>query len=98
MPVECYKANGIIQSDSIKGESFMIYNLDYPKLHRSLAIKFTKDFPHTILAWEERYPSSLKNPSNLQITKAQLTHQIKSAYWSKNAVRDSIILPKLGLD
>lgn len=70
------------------------YTVEYTD--RQLTIYFEKDFPHTILGWEETYLSGFGNPEKLT-TKAKRINTIKSAYWGKNSNADRQIRKELGL-
>jgi len=67
------------------------YTIRYLNLSRSLTIKFEKDFPYQILAWEESYkPLAVNsNKKETMITKAKRTNKIMLDYWNKNSVADS---------
>ncbi|MEM7296774.1 MAG: hypothetical protein AAF391_00740 [Bacteroidota bacterium] len=70
------------------------YSLEYD--NRQLTIYFEKDFPHTILGWEETYVSGFGNPEKLT-TRAKRINTIKSAYWGKNSNSDRELRKELGL-
>lgn len=63
------------------------YMVEYGKNH-SLIIHFEKDFPYTILGWEERYPDVMQGKTRL--TKATLRKQLMLDYWTKNNLADTI--------
>ena len=63
---------------------------------RELVIYFEKDFPFSILGWEETYLSGFGSPEKLT-TKAKRINSIKSAYWEKNSNADRKIRKGLGL-
>ena len=63
---------------------------------RSLDIYFEKDFPYTILGWEEKYTSGFRSPSEMS-TKAFLKKSIKSPYWQQNSNADRAVRKELGL-
>jgi len=73
--------------------AFLIYTIKYPKLNRTLSIKATKYFPHTIESWEETFASRGK----ILTTKAEKIKTIQVAYWSKNGVADIEERKELGL-
>ncbi len=60
------------------------YEITYPELKRALKIRFTQDFPHKILGWEESFISFGKPLT----TKATLKKAIKTAYWGQHSNRD----------
>lgn len=72
---------------------FRIYKLHYPSTQRSLEIKFSKAFPHTILGWTETYKEKDKELT----TRATLINSIQSDYWNKNHNSDSSLRKELGL-
>jgi hypothetical protein len=78
-----FKAFDAIASLEEKGD-YLIYTINYPNLGRTLSIKATKDFPHTIESWKETFTSRGKTLT----TKAEKIKTIQSAYWSKNGVTD----------
>ncbi|WP_420572837.1 septum formation inhibitor Maf [Kordia sp.] len=73
------------------------YTLDYPKLNRKLTINFNTSFPHDILSWTEVSKSGYGNSAKTLTTKATRIKQLKSPYWSKNSVKDSVLRKELGL-
>ncbi len=83
--------------DLITGDSTSTYTLDYPTLDRSLSIEFESKFPHKILGWKETYPEGFGDPQ-MMTTSAELLTAIKSDYWTKNAVKDSVFREKLLLE
>ncbi|WP_189663257.1 septum formation inhibitor Maf [Polaribacter sp. IC063] len=87
---EAYEA---IASLKEKG-GFQFYSINYPKLNRTLTLKFTKSFPHTIESWEETVSSRGKQLT----TKAEKIKTIQAAYWNKNGVADVSERKELGLD
>lgn len=64
--------------------NFVIYNIDYPSLRRTLNIVISKNFPHNIESWEETINSRGKK----LITKAEKMKTLKSKYWNKNSPDD----------
>ena len=75
-------------------DDFMIYEINYPSLQRSLTITASKAFPYTIERWEESFSSRGK----MLTTKAVKIKTIQSAYWSKNGVADIEERKELGLN
>lgn len=78
----------------ITQDSVMIYEINYPKLQRTLKITATKSFPYTIESWEEIIISRGKQLT----TNATKIKTIQSAYWNKNGVNDVKERKELGLD
>ncbi len=73
------------------------YTLNYPKLNRKLSINFNSSFPYDILGWTESSTSGFGNNAKILTTKASKIRQLKTPYWSKNSVKDSILRKNLGL-
>lgn len=70
----------------------------YPELNRSLKIKFQKEFPYKILAWEETYESGWGEAKKILTTKAVLNKTLKSPYWEKHHNVDADLRKELGLE
>ncbi|WP_439132044.1 septum formation inhibitor Maf [Polaribacter sp.] len=75
-------------------DGFMIYEINYPTLQRTLKIRATKTFPNSIASWEETIVSHGKTLT----TTAKKIKTIQSAYWNKNGVTDVDERKELGLD
>lgn len=75
-------------------DGFMVYQITYPTLQRTLSITATKTFPYTIESWEETIFSRGKTLT----TTAKKIKTIQSAYWNKNGVADVEERKELGLD
>jgi len=74
-----------------------IYTIDYADLKRTLAIKFEKEFPHRILAWEETFMNGFGKSAKMLTTTAVRTHSLMLDYWSKNKEADSHYRDELAL-
>ena len=93
IPLKTYEATATLtNSDSIS-----TYTINYPKLNRKLEISFNSSFPYDILGWTETASSGLGNSAKIMVTKATKIKQLKSPYWSKNSVKDSVLRKKLAL-
>jgi len=90
-PLKAEKA--IISLEKTTKTDQLLYQINYPKIGRSLLIYFDQAFPHIIQSWEEH---STRHP-NL-ITKATRKKTIKSDYWNKNRLKDSLYRDELGLE
>lgn len=75
-------------------DNFIVYQINYPTLKRSLIITASKAFPYTIESWEETIFSRGKKLT----TKAAKITTIQSAYWSKNGVTNVEERKALGLN
>jgi len=71
----------------------MVYEIRYPERDRTLKITFEKEFPRSILAFEETVYSWGKTLT----TRAVRSHQTMEDYWSHNAVSDEPMRKALGL-
>jgi len=78
-------------------ETTSTYTLEYPKLNRKLTINFNTSFPYDILGWTESTTNGYGSNAKTLTTKATRIKQLKTAYWSKNSVKDSILRNELGL-
>lgn len=88
-----FQAYETIASLEIK-EGFLIYKINYPNLKRTLTIKATEVFPHTIESWKE----TIYSRGKILTTTAKKIKTIQSAYWSKNGTADKQERKELGLD
>lgn len=71
-----------------------VYIIQIPELKKSLTITFEKEFPYTILGWEESYPGF---DGTLLKTTATLNKTIMSDYWNKHNLEDRVLRKDLGL-
>mmetsp|Transcript_438 Transcript_438/g.1803 ORF Transcript_438/g.1803 Transcript_438/m.1803 type:complete len:311 (-) Transcript_438:219-1151(-) len=78
-------------------ETTSTYTLEYPKLNRKLTINFNTSFPYDILGWTESTTNGYGSNAKTLTTKATRIKQLKTTYWSKNSVKDSILRNELGL-
>lgn len=83
--------------DSLSDKPLKRYRLEYADLNRTLEIVFEAEFPHAILAWEET-TGPLGGHGGEQTTRAVRTHAIKLDYWNYNALDDTKLRDRLGLD
>lgn len=74
--------------------NLMKYRLDYQGFNRVLEISFEKKSPHKIIGWEE---TSGSDRDGSLTTRATLTNSLRSPYWGKNSLADSILRQELGL-
>ena len=91
---KAYAANAKL-IDAENGNS--VYEIEYPTLKRSLKIEFEKTFPNKIIAWEESYISGWGESAKELKTTATRIKTIRSDYWNKHAVKDSLLRQELGL-
>ena len=72
----------------------MKYKLDYQGFNRVLEISFEKNSPNKIVGWEE---TSGGGRDGQLTTRATLTNSLRSPYWGKNSLADSVLRQELGL-
>ncbi|MBW6481649.1 MAG: septum formation inhibitor Maf [Vicingaceae bacterium] len=91
--LKAYRAE--ISSTSEK--NITTYTIYYPELERTLTIHYQNVFPYAIESWEETYVSGWGDKAQKLTTKAIKINTLKNAYWTKNAVKDSLLRKELGL-
>lgn len=74
------------------------YIIQYPKLKRTLTIKYATDFPHKIIGWEDSHYSGYGNNKKIVTSKAVLIKTIKTDYWNQNRNKDKHWRQKIGLE
>jgi hypothetical protein len=82
---------------NLSANELQVYTIEYTNLKRTLAIKFEKEFPHRIIAWEETNVSGFGPDAKMLTTRAVKTHSIMSDYWNKHTTADSYLRKELGL-
>lgn len=92
-PLKTYEATATMTAS----KTVSTYTIEYPKLDRKLSINFNSSFPHDILSWTTSYKSGYGSNAKILTTKATKIKQLKTPYWSKNSVKDSILRKELGL-
>lgn len=86
-----------IVDSSFSSDSINVYTIDYQSIDRKLRIFFERNFPHSILGWEETYQSGWGAKARELTTRARRTNTLITDYWTKNAVADSTYRKMLGL-
>lgn len=74
------------------------YTVKYLNIKRTLKIRFEKEFPYKIVAWEETSPSGFGPDAIMLTTKARATNSLYTDYWTKNKIKHSPLRKELGLD
>ena len=92
-PLKAYEANAELSTEA----NVNTYKITYPELERTLAISFSKSFPHTIENWSESYKSGFGPNSQTLTTKATKIKTLKRAYWQENKNSDVFLRDSLGL-
>ncbi|HEX9652164.1 MAG TPA: septum formation inhibitor Maf [bacterium] len=99
VPLRVEKATATLTTtaDPNSTDEQQVYTIDYKDIKRKLAIRFEKNFPHRIVAWEESNISGFGPEAKMLTTKAVKTHSILSDYWNRHTVADSVLRNDLGL-
>lgn len=79
-------------------KTLFVYAIVYRDIPRKLVIKFKKEFPYQIMAWEETSARDKGADQSILTTKAIRTHVMLVDYWNKKSVSDSNYRKKLGLN
>jgi len=88
----------VLKASAIKtdrGNEFS-YVITYPETHRSIEIRFQKNFPFKILGWDEQFK---EKDGSVHHTTGTLEKTLHTDYWKKNEnkfqyLRDSLGLPR----
>jgi hypothetical protein len=78
-------------------EDLMEYVLTYQRLPRTLRIRFQRDFPHRVLAWEEEMRDPSVPEEQWLVTYGRLADSMMSDYWNRSSVADSTLRQEFGL-
>ncbi|WP_422080460.1 septum formation inhibitor Maf [Ulvibacterium sp.] len=73
------------------------YTIAYPELQRTLKIKFSTAFPHTIEGWTETFISGYGQNAKTMTSRAKKIKSIKSPYWQRNGNEHVSLRDSLGL-
>lgn len=92
-PVKAYPCELFLEKDVATTR----YTVRYPELERELIISFENTFPHKITGWSETYPSGWGAGRKMLTSSATLKQTLRTDYWTKNAVADSVWRQALGL-
>jgi hypothetical protein len=85
-------------ADDPEDPGLRLYTLVYPDLDRTLTIRFTADFPHTVEGWTEVRRSGFGPDAETLTTTATRRERDMLAYWSRNKRADVPLREALGLD
>ncbi|MFK7814387.1 MAG: septum formation inhibitor Maf [Maribacter sp.] len=91
--IKSFEANVSLTSD----EGISSYSIQFPELERTLVIKFTSAFPHTIESWSDSFKSGFGSKAKIMTSKATKIKSIKSPYWRKNSNEFLPLRDTLGL-
>lgn len=101
LPLNVQKAEARLESledPALSEKPLLQYTIAYQDLERKLTIMFEKEFPYSILAWEESTLSGFGKEAKQLSTRAVKTHSLFIDYWNKNSISDLHYREKLGLD
>jgi hypothetical protein len=76
-------------------DELSVYTVKYTEGERLLRIYFESDFPYTIVSWVEEMVNPYGNDK--QTTSASIIRSIKTPYWNKNSVKDTVLRDSLYL-
>lgn len=83
----------------IEDEGLMTYTLVHEQPQkRSLILHFAREFPHTIIAWEEKYYLMEQGKEVAITTKATKKKTVRWPYWQMNSKKDKVKLKDLGIE
>jgi len=91
--VKAYAATTSLQKEGDQN----VYTITYPKLNRTVSIRFESAFPYEIESWTETFKSGFGPNAKELVTKATKIKSIKSAYWGKNNNKHEVLREELGL-
>ena len=92
-PVQVMGTRGDASDGTDAGE----YTIEYADGSRRLSIQFDKEFPYTILGWNETFKSGWGDRARELTTTARLKKSIMLDYWSKNSNGDRKLRERLDL-
>ena len=75
-----------------------IVRVEYQRLERIITFHISSEFPRTIEAWEESFPSGFGPDAKWMTTTATINKRIKVPYWNLHGNQDTHWRSKLGLD
>jgi hypothetical protein len=85
-----------ITDKNVSANPLEVYSVEYKEIPRKLVIRFEKEFPYSIVEWEETQPGGFGDSKPLT-TRAIRTNSILLDYWNTHRVEDGIYRKKLGL-
>lgn len=91
--LKAYKATAEISTS----EATTTYEISYPKLQRTLKIKFLTEFPYTIEGWTDSFKGGFGQEAKVLTSTATLINRIKTPYWQQNSNKDLYLRDSLGL-
>lgn len=91
--LKSYNAKASLTDNGVESE----YLIVYPELQRTLKIKFSTAFPHTIEGWTETLISGYGEGAKTMTSKAKKIKSIKSPYWQRNGNEHVSLRDSLGL-
>lgn len=91
--LKSYSANASLTDNGKESEYLVVY----PKLQRTLKIRFSSTFPYTIEGWTETFVSGYGERAKTMTSKAEKIKSIKSPYWQRNGNEHVTLRDSLGL-
>jgi hypothetical protein len=96
VPIAAYEATAKLSPGGEEG--IRVYTVTYPKLGRSLEIRFRDAFPFEIEGWQETYRSGFGPGAKELTTRATRMKRMMSPYWTQHDLDDAHLRKELGLD
>lgn len=94
LPIKTYRAKASLQQSE---SGLQEYSLEFPEIERKLTVSFGAEFPHSIEAWKESFPSGFGASRQILTTEATRNKSMKLDYWSRNRPDDGRYREMLGL-
>ncbi len=86
-------------TEHLRDKQLMTYTLAHEQPQkRSLSLHFTREFPHEIVAWEEKCYLVEKGKEIETTTRATKKKTVRWPYWQMNSNKDKVKLKDLGIE
>ena len=92
-PYQAYRATISAETE----RELTVYTIEYPELNRTLKIRYTTEFPHSIEGWEETAPAGFGSGGTFLTTTAKRKERIQAPYWKLHDPKDVQLRSELGL-
>lgn len=99
-PFEATEVNAsreVYTGDAFESEQQLkVYKIEMPAFSRTMEFVYQAEAPYIIEGWTDTYPSAFDK--KLRTSKATRTETMKSPYWEKNALEDTVLRNELGVE
>ncbi|HMQ47502.1 MAG TPA: hypothetical protein PKA00_08910 [Saprospiraceae bacterium] len=99
LPAEAVQAEASMSAyagSDFTGEGLKMYEVQFPKLKRTLQIVFQSEAPYLIEGWTDTYPG--RGDSTLKKSIAKRTHTILEKYWQEHDLDDAPLRKAFGVE